>query len=67
MEGIDMYDYEIEEIMRIRQEIEDENKNDINNLARYYRKIEEELRISGKYKFVDQFYNSSYPQSQRIT
>jgi len=59
MEGIDMYDYEIDEIMRIRQEIEDENKNNINQLAKYYRKIEEELRISGKYKFVDQTYNSS--------
>ncbi len=67
MEGIDMYDYEIEEIMRIRQEISDENKNDINQLAKYYRKIEDELRSSGKYKFVDQSYNSSSkPRSQPI-
>jgi len=57
-----MYDYEIEEIMRIRQEISDENKNDLNNLAKYYQEIEDKLRSSGKYKFVDQTYNNSYPK-----
>jgi hypothetical protein len=63
MQESNMYDYEIEEIMRIRKQISDENKNDLNNLAKYYRKIEKELKNSGKYKFIDRTYNSSHSQS----
>jgi hypothetical protein len=59
MEKIDMYDYEIEEIRRIRQEISAENKNDLKTLAKYYRQIETELKNSGKYKFIDQISKNS--------
>lgn len=61
-----MYDYEIEELMRIRQQISDENQNDIKNVAKYYQQIEKELKSSGKYKFIDQTYKSSYPKRQPI-
>ena len=54
-----MYDYEIEEIRRIRQEISAENKNDLKTLAKYYRQIETELKNSGKYKFIDQISKNS--------
>jgi len=56
-----MYDYEIEEIMRIRKEIDAENNHDLNNLAKYYQEIEKELRRSGKYKFV----YKTYPKPQQ--
>jgi hypothetical protein len=59
-----MYDYEIQEIMRIRQQIAAETQNDLKTLAKYYRQIEKELRNSGKYKFINRIYNNSYPKSQ---
>lgn len=55
-----MYDYEIEEIRRIRQQISNENKNDLNTLVEYYRQIEQELRKSGKYKFIETTSNSNH-------
>ncbi len=48
-----MADYEIDEIRRIRQEISARFDHDVNKLCEYYRKLEEEYRKSGKYKFVD--------------
>lgn len=48
-----MANYEIDEIRRIRREISARFNHDINKLCEYYRKLEEEYRKSGKYKFVD--------------
>jgi hypothetical protein len=47
-----MNDYEIQEIRRIRQQISAENGNNLKAVAKYYRQIEEELKNSGKYRFV---------------
>ncbi|HAI67961.1 MAG TPA: hypothetical protein DCM38_00825 [Gammaproteobacteria bacterium] len=49
-----MDDYEIQEIRRIRQQIYSENKPDLKAVAEYYRQIENELRNSGQYKFIDE-------------
>ncbi len=48
-----MANYEIDEIRRIRREISARFDHDVNKLCEYYRKLEEEYRKSGKYKFVD--------------
>jgi hypothetical protein len=68
MEKIDMYDYEIQEIRRIRQQISAENGNNLKAVAKYYRQIEEELKNSGKYRFVEKGYNYNQRQpSQQIS
>ena len=48
-----MANYELDEIRRIRREISAKFDNDASKLGEYYRKLEEEYRKSGKYKFVD--------------
>ena len=48
-----MANYEIDEIRRIRREISAKFDHDASKLGEYYRKLEEEYRKSGKYKFVD--------------
>ena len=48
-----MANYEIDEIRRIRREISARFDHDARKLGEYYRKLEEEYRKSGKYKFVD--------------
>ena len=48
-----MANYEIDEIRRIRQEISARFDHDVNKLCEYYRKLEQEYRKSGEYKFVD--------------
>ena len=48
-----MSDYEIQEIRRIRHQISAEHGHDLRRLAEYYRRIEHELRNSGKYRFFD--------------
>ncbi len=48
-----MANYEIDEIRRIRREISARFDHDASKLGEYYRKLEEEYRKSGKYKFVD--------------
>ena len=48
-----MADYEIDELRRIRREISAKFDHDASKLGEYYRKLEEEYRKSGKYKFVD--------------
>ena len=63
-----MYDYEIQEIRRIRQQISAENGNNLKAVAKYYRQIEEELKNSGKYRFVENGYNYNRRQpSQQIS
>ncbi len=49
-----MNDYEINEIRLIRRQISAEHGHDLKDLAKYYRKIEQELRSSGKYRFLDE-------------
>ncbi|EDN66092.1 hypothetical protein BGP_2210 [Beggiatoa sp. PS] len=65
MEAINMYDYEIEEIRRIRQQISAENGNNLEAIAKYYRQIEEELKNSGKYRFIEKGNSHQRPSSQR--
>ena len=48
-----MSNYEIDEIRRIRREISARFDHNVTKLGEYYRKLEEEYRKSGKYKFVD--------------
>jgi hypothetical protein len=48
-----MNDYEIDEIRRIRHQIAAEQGYDVKNLANYYCQVEQLLRISGKYRFID--------------
>jgi hypothetical protein len=54
-----MSDCEIEEIRRIRHQISAEHGHDLRRLAEYYRRIERELRKSGKYRFLDKKQASS--------
>jgi hypothetical protein len=49
-----MSDYEIDEIRRIRHKISAEHGHDLRKLAAHYRKLEEELRKSGQFKFADE-------------
>ncbi|MCP4697429.1 MAG: hypothetical protein GY862_11335 [Gammaproteobacteria bacterium] len=49
-----MSNYEIQEIRRIRHQVSAEYNHDLRKLAEYYRRIEKELRNSGKYKFLDE-------------
>jgi len=49
-----MSDYEIDEIRRIRHEISEEHGHDLRKIAEHYRKLETELRESGKFKFADE-------------
>lgn len=49
-----MSDYEIQEIRRIRHQISAEHGHDLRRLAEYYRRVEQELRKSGKYRFIDE-------------
>lgn len=48
-----MSNYELDEIHRIRKKISAKFGHDAKKLGEYYRKLEEEYRKSGKYKFVD--------------
>lgn len=51
---IEISDYEIEEIRRIRNQLSAEHGHDLNRLTDYYRQVEQELRKSNKYRFVDE-------------
>lgn len=45
--------YEIDEIRRIRREISARFDHDVDKLIAHYQALEKEDRKSGKYKFVD--------------
>lgn len=62
-----MNDYEIQEIRRIRQQIAAENGNNLKAIVEYYRQIEEELKKSGKYRFVEKGGYSSQRQPPQQT
>lgn len=43
----------VKEVREMRQKISEECGHDLNRLIAYYQKVGEELRKTGKYKFVD--------------
>jgi len=45
---------EISDVRRIRHEISEECGHDIRRVAAYYRRVEEELKKSGEFRFEDQ-------------
>ena len=49
-----MSDYEIDQIRRIRHQISAENDHDLRKVAEYYRRLEDELRATGRFKFADE-------------
>ena len=49
-----MSDFEIDDIRRIRREVSAKHGHDLRKVVEYYRRIESELRESGRYRFVDQ-------------
>ena len=49
-----MSDYEIDEIRRIRRQTSAAHGHDLRKVAEYYRKVEKELRRSGRYRFADE-------------
>ena len=49
-----MSDYEIDDIRRIRREVSEKYDHDLRKVVEYYRRVENELRESGRYRFVDQ-------------
>ena len=49
-----MSDYEIDEIRRIRRQISAEHGHDMRKIAEHYRKLEKELRESGRFRFADE-------------
>ncbi|NQT17684.1 MAG: hypothetical protein HQ582_33320 [Planctomycetes bacterium] len=55
---------EIGEVRKIRHEISEECGHDIRRVAAYYRRVEEELKKSGDFRFEEQ---SFAPQSVSAT
>ena len=49
-----MSDYEIDEIRGIRHQISEAHGHDLGKIADHYRKLEKELRKSGRFKFADE-------------
>jgi hypothetical protein len=47
-----MSDYEIDEIRRIRRQVSAENDRDLRKVAEYYRRVEQELRASRRFRFA---------------
>lgn len=43
----------MEEVHEMRRKISEEFGHDLNRLVAYYQKVENEMRKSGKYRFVD--------------
>ena len=43
----------VKEVREMRMKISEECGHDLNRLIAYYQKVGEEMRKSGKYKFVD--------------
>ncbi|MBL7040707.1 MAG: hypothetical protein ISR77_18890 [Pirellulaceae bacterium] len=58
-----MSDYEIDEIRRIRHQISAEHDHDLRKVADYYRNVEQELRQSGRYKFIDEQPQQPHPDN----
>ena len=39
-----MSDYEVDEVRRVRHQVSEENGHDLQRVAEYYRRVEQELR-----------------------
>ena len=65
-----MKDPGIEEVRKARHEISKECGHDLHKVASYYRKVEEELRQSGKFQFEEppspRCTDSSVEQSRKV-
>ena len=48
-----MSDYEIDQVRHIRRQISAEHGHDLTKIAEHYRRLEEELRASGRFRFAD--------------
>ena len=48
-----MSDQGIKEVRRVRYQISEECGHDVDRLVSYYQKMEEELRVSGEFRFAD--------------
>ena len=49
-----MSDYEIDEVRRVRHQVSEENGHDLQRVADYYRRVEQELRASKRFRFADE-------------
>jgi hypothetical protein len=58
-----MSDYEIDQIRRVRHQVSAENGHDLRKVAEYYRRIEDELRATGRFRFADEPTQEARPES----
>ena len=56
---------EIAEIRKIRHEISEECGHDIHKIAAYYRRVEEELKKSGDFRFEERSSEADVGQAPR--
>ena len=57
----------VKEVREMRMKISEECGHDLNRLLAYYQKVGEEMRKSGKYKFVDPEPSTEKPTSTEST
>ena len=57
----------VKEVREMRMKISEECGHDLNRLIAYYQKVGEEMRKSGKYKFVDPEPPAEKPASTKST
>ena len=57
----------VKEVREMRMKISEECGHDLNKLVAYYQKVGEEMRKSGKYKFVDPEPPAEKPASTEST
>ena len=57
----------VQEVREMRMRISEECGHDLNRLIAYYQKVGEEMRKSGKYKFVDPEPSDEKPASTEST
>lgn len=61
-----MVDFEIQEIRRIRHQVSSEHGNDLRALGEYYHQIENELKKTGKYRFIEKEHDSKEKQTETL-
>jgi len=49
-----MSDYEVDEVRRVRHQVSEENGHDLQRVAEYYRRVEQELRAGMRLRFADE-------------
>ena len=57
----------VKEVREMRMKISEKCGHDLNRLFAYYQEVEEEMRKSGKYKFVDPEPSAEKPASTEST